>query len=166
MQQLRDQLDAASSRADLAEQQLQRRVQNRQRQQQQDAQWVQAELQQHVQLWQAVLPVLAVCQQQLNMLGPLQLVQLAAGLGKLVHSSRGLLQQAGGAAGVSTACEQQAGTAGRSSHAASNTPTKPDQQEQLAATAGLGGGAAGRLQQELAGVLEGPVLHRLLQAPG
>jgi hypothetical protein len=94
----------------LSEQQLQHR-----RAQHKHAQWVRSEVQHHVQLWHALLPVLAVCKQQLNWLGPLQLMQLAAGLGKLVQSSRTLLELQQHAAGSAAAGGAAAITAGEAS---------------------------------------------------
>jgi hypothetical protein len=72
----------------LVEQRLQ------QQQQQQRCVPIAQELQQHVQLWAELSPVLQGVLEQLRWLGPLQLAQTASGLGKLVQSSTRLLATA------------------------------------------------------------------------
>lgn len=139
----------------LVEQQLQQQQHRRPRGQQQQQQWLLQELQHHQQLWKSLGPVLTVCQQQLSWLGPLQLAQVAAGLGKVVASSRALLDQAGAAAA--------AASAGSAADAA------PMSLANAVRTAGSSA-AASDLYAQLAGAAEGlaevlaaPELRRLLQ---
>jgi hypothetical protein len=114
----------------LVEQRLQQQQRQRNHQQQLlHNSELQSELQRHIHAWQALGPILLACQHQLQLLGPVQLAQLATGLGKLVHSSRSLLQQAMArtaaaaagpasvAAGVNgSTCLQQADVAGMAVH--------------------------------------------------
>lgn len=137
----------------LVEQQQHRRPRGQQQQQ-----WLLQELQHHQQLWKSLGPVLTVCQQQLSWLGPLHLAQVAAGLGKVVASSRTLLQQAGAAAAAAT-------DAGSGADAA-----PPMGLGDTVTTAGSSSAAASDLQAQLAGAAEGlaellaaPELRRLLQ---
>jgi hypothetical protein len=141
----------------LAEQQLQQL----QRQRCQQQQLLLQELQQHQQLWRTVGPVLAVVQQQLGWLGPLQLAQVAAGLGKLVYSSRSLVQLAG-----SHAHAHLPGTRppGAGMDASSSGPSGTGQMDVTAAAAGgVGAGEAEKAAHVLDELLAGPELRRVLQ---
>jgi hypothetical protein len=153
----------------LAEQQLQQL--HRQRVQHQQ---LLQELQQHQQLWGTVGPVLTVIQQHLGWLGPLQLVQVAAGLGKLVHSSRSLVQLAEGsnaqahAPGMSSPGARA--DANSSSAAATGqvdgTAAPAGQSIVTAAAAAATGSAVGEVDKAAAVVIKllaGPELRRLLQ---
>jgi hypothetical protein len=155
----------------LAEQQLQQL--HRQRFQHQQ---LLQELQQHQQLWGTVGPVLTVIQQQLGWLGPLQLVQVAAGLGKLVHSSRSLVQLAEG----SNARAHAPGTSSPGARADANSssaaatgqvdgtaaPAGQSIVTAAAAAAAAAGSAVGEVDKAAAVVIKllaGPELRRLLQ---
>jgi hypothetical protein len=120
-------------------------------------QWGRSEVRHHVQLWHALLPVLAVSKQKLSWLGPLQLVQLAAGLGKLVQSSRTLLelQQHASRSSAAVAAGEASGTPNTAAAVADggNAPgavsTAPTQQPCTADAVAAGATAQGAGPQVL-----------------